>query len=359
MGWFFRKSVGLGPLRVNFSKSGIGYSVGVRGARFGVGPRGNYVRLGRGGVYYQKYLSPSGSRTRPESIVSSLDVSSTDTPVVTASASQLNDSTSAGLLAEIQEKHGRFSFAPLFGVVFAVFLILLLSTKPPIWVPLSVVPVLVFLYGAIARGDYERKLVVLNYDLDGDARAKYVALLNAIQTVASSARMWRVTSQDKFVDSKYHGGAGTVLDRKPVSFRLTAPPFVKTEVAVWSLPLGGQNLYFFPDRILVYEGSQVGAVPYEELSVSVDQVRFVEDGGVPSDSRVVDRTWQYVNRSGGPDRRFSSNREIPVVLYGEISLRSDDGMNILLQSSDPEKAAPFKAGLDAYIESRRLTAVEQ
>lgn len=33
MGFRFRKSVSLGPVRVNFSKSGIGYSVGVKGAR--------------------------------------------------------------------------------------------------------------------------------------------------------------------------------------------------------------------------------------------------------------------------------------------------------------------------------------
>lgn len=34
MGFRFRKSVNLGGFRVNFSKSGIGYSVGTKGARF-------------------------------------------------------------------------------------------------------------------------------------------------------------------------------------------------------------------------------------------------------------------------------------------------------------------------------------
>ena len=33
MGFRFRKSIGAGPFRVNFSKSGIGYSFGVKGAR--------------------------------------------------------------------------------------------------------------------------------------------------------------------------------------------------------------------------------------------------------------------------------------------------------------------------------------
>lgn len=43
MGFYFRKSVRLGPLRFNLSKSGIGTSVGVKGFRLGAGPRGNYV----------------------------------------------------------------------------------------------------------------------------------------------------------------------------------------------------------------------------------------------------------------------------------------------------------------------------
>ena len=40
MGWSYRKSVNLGPFRINLSKSGIGYSVGGRGFRTGVNSRG-------------------------------------------------------------------------------------------------------------------------------------------------------------------------------------------------------------------------------------------------------------------------------------------------------------------------------
>jgi hypothetical protein len=40
MGWSYRKSVKLGPFRVNLSGKGIGYSVGGRGFRTGVNSRG-------------------------------------------------------------------------------------------------------------------------------------------------------------------------------------------------------------------------------------------------------------------------------------------------------------------------------
>lgn len=56
MGWWLRKSVKMGPVRINFSKRGIGMSAGVKGLRVGTGPRGPYIAGGRGGVYFRQRL---------------------------------------------------------------------------------------------------------------------------------------------------------------------------------------------------------------------------------------------------------------------------------------------------------------
>ena len=51
MGFIYRKSIGLGPFRVNVSKSGIGYSVGGPGFRSGVSSRGKrYTTFGLPGT---------------------------------------------------------------------------------------------------------------------------------------------------------------------------------------------------------------------------------------------------------------------------------------------------------------------
>jgi hypothetical protein len=42
MGYYFRKSLNFGGFRVKLSKSGIGYSYGVKGFRISTGPRGTY-----------------------------------------------------------------------------------------------------------------------------------------------------------------------------------------------------------------------------------------------------------------------------------------------------------------------------
>lgn len=57
MTFFIRKGINFGPVRVNFSKSGIGLSLGGKGLRVGAGPKGAYIQGGRHGLYYRRSLS--------------------------------------------------------------------------------------------------------------------------------------------------------------------------------------------------------------------------------------------------------------------------------------------------------------
>jgi hypothetical protein len=83
MGMYLRKTKKIGILNINMSKSGIGWSVGPRGMRIGHGPRGTYVRGGRGPIRYQKTLKSSGSTSRTRT-TSSRATSVASTPAVKA-----------------------------------------------------------------------------------------------------------------------------------------------------------------------------------------------------------------------------------------------------------------------------------
>lgn len=62
MGFYLRKGFNFGPIRVNLSKSGLGVSAGVKGARIGINSQGRaYVHGGRHGLYYRKNLGSVGS----------------------------------------------------------------------------------------------------------------------------------------------------------------------------------------------------------------------------------------------------------------------------------------------------------
>jgi len=74
MGFVFRRSIRLGPLRLNFSRRGVGASIGVRGFRTGVSSTGRrYTRVslpGTGLGYEHTHArateeAPSPAEARP------------------------------------------------------------------------------------------------------------------------------------------------------------------------------------------------------------------------------------------------------------------------------------------------------
>jgi hypothetical protein len=58
MAWNFRRSVNFGPFRMDLSRSGVGYSVGVRGFRVGKDSKGRRYRslsIPNTGIYRRDY----------------------------------------------------------------------------------------------------------------------------------------------------------------------------------------------------------------------------------------------------------------------------------------------------------------
>lgn len=67
MPFYVRKSFKAGPIRLNLSKSGLGISAGVTGARIGINSRGRaYTHAGRYGLYHRQELSTSRGKARSE-----------------------------------------------------------------------------------------------------------------------------------------------------------------------------------------------------------------------------------------------------------------------------------------------------
>ena len=112
-------------------------------------------------------------------------------------------------------------------------------------------------------------------------------------------------------------------------------PF-KTNSAVAAFITTKEKLYFLPDALFIVQGNNIGAVKYDDLTFETSGTRFVEDLTVPKDAKIVGSTWKYVNKSGGPDRRFSDNVEYPICVYGCIDIKSQNGLNTKLMFSSLE-----------------------
>ena len=184
--------------------------------------------------------------------------------------------------------------------------------------------------------DKLRKTVVLFYNLEPHIEEAFQNLHNTFDSLSACSRIWHIQSKGDIkttYDWKINAGAKALVRRKSINPYADSPPYFKCNITIPILPAGRQRLFFLPDRILVWDTNGVGAVDFDQLVVNFGEQRFIEDESVPSDSRVVDKTWRFVNKKGGPDRRFNNNREIPIVLYEAIFLTSKSGVKELFQAS--------------------------
>lgn len=116
MGSFFRRSAKLGPFRLNFSKSGIGVSAGIRGARVSIGPKGTYLNLGTNGVYYRQKLGGRYSKAGPAKGLRPLHTNSVPYPTA---------SLPTNLTYPVFPKHGLPRIVTTLGVLSIPILIIL------------------------------------------------------------------------------------------------------------------------------------------------------------------------------------------------------------------------------------------
>lgn len=344
MSFYVRKSVKAGPFRFNLSKSGVGVSAGVPGFRVGTGPRGNYIRLGGSRVSYRSTGARRPSQEAASSPPPPAPVSEVLLEDVTgASAETLLPSGSGEIVDQLNTAAKRWRIFP-----WALGALLILLLAQPILGAVCLipgVPGLIWLW----YHDRARRTVVAFYDVNDSAADWFQGLVDAATQVGESNGLWRVDASGRVRTTyqyKVNAGVSTIVARSTAKVGLKPPRILATNIAVPSLSSTKATLLFLPDRVLVMSGKRFSDVNYAELGIDARPLRFTESGRVPRDSRQIETTWQYVNVRGGPDRRFKNNRQLPVMLYGELYLSSPHGLQWQLQGSRPEAVATFGAVLN-------------
>jgi len=348
MGFYLRKSVRVGALRFNLSKSGIGVSAGIPGFRVGTGPRGNYVHVGRGGLYYRASLGgKQGTPAHP--------VSSTQGPemieICTADVSQFQDANSTDLIDELNKKAGYETLrniAVLVSVIAGIVLLFSVSSQNPLMLVWAIAvgvlgPVIAqFIYRTISA-------TVLLYDLDENVENAYQELHTAFDELKSCNKAWTVTSQAHLSDPterRRNSNVSSIVSRSItiLSTNSTAP--IQTNIEVPAIINGYRSMWFYPDRILIKSKGQYGAISYSDVYVAAYWQNFVEEmTAVPSDATITSKTWRFPRKDGGPDLRFSNNREMAVCRYSEMRFEVQDNTLLLVQFSRDEVGDAFKAAV--------------
>jgi hypothetical protein len=335
MGFFFRKSIGFGLFRLNLSKSGLGVSTGIKGARIWTGPRGTYVQVGREGFYYRQKLGDFGK-----------------TSGTSASPAQPSPGNWHGNSVELP--HGKVIEAikpqPESSAILLIHIVYLLSVIACItWIVLSVlndphqsaesinrsswllftIPPVVWGLGASIHYLTKRKLgqplpYPLYYRLDDQRSSRFSAIGKALETLKQSQQVWSVNQGQT---SAWVG--------------IQAPPLIVTNVETWAVSILNWKMFFMPDSIYIFSNGAYSTVPYEDLRMTYGEQRVYASNGHPSDATVVDRTWLHARKDGCPDRRYKYNPSIPIVLYGLITIEVKAGWSVILQTSNRDSARRF------------------
>jgi len=203
-------------------------------------------------------------------------------------------------------------------------------------------------WGIGAWLDSYRRTCVLFYELEPEVEQAYEEAVRHFDGLACCAGRWHVEAGGAVQDLttwKRNAGATHIVRKKPTTLEFKLPKAVTSNVTPPALHVGKQVIYFLPDVALVDDGQSVGAVAYSQLSVTWQDSNFIESGTVPADAQVIGQTWKHPNKSGGPDRRFRDNRQIPVCRYEAMHLRSPNGLNELVEFSRSGVAEPFAAAL--------------
>ena len=349
MAFYLRKSVRIGPVRFNLSKSGIGTSVGVKGFRVGVRPNGkSYLHAGRYGLYYREELGGGNrsSKNEPRPPMEK-EISHSSHPDAvqynSATSQELTSKSRKELISVLNDSYKGLRLDFVCAGFFLLLSIILLSVN-------SFAGFVSFFLGVIvtvviAVWESKRRTITINYEFEDGKGDAFKKLISAFNNLASNKNVWALIDSREIQgahESKMNAGADNLITRSDVQVGEGKPPWVNTNIDVPVMKARQQTLYMLPDGILVYDSKGVGFVEYDDVSVSDNTTKFIEENP-PGDAKIVDHTWKHPNKKGGPDRRFKDNYEIPICLYGELKIQSKSGMFFYLMTSKNESPKNFKS----------------
>lgn len=346
MGFRFRKSLNLGGgFRINFSKSGIGYSFGGKGFRYTKTAHGTTrttLSIPGTGVSWvqennnrnknipiQKFSQPDDfSSYYLYSIQNADDIISADRELFVAT------------IKRFIRLNRLFSWVSM--LLFCIYCISIfqysqniITSEAPIIISLwllifSIIGKIIYRFDARVKAIYQ-------LDAEGSYRTSHIDA--AINCLKSCSAIWQIN--DFFsVSSRRNAGASRTVGMTKLSIKRKKPYFLRTNVNCYYIKLKSEKLYLLPDTILIVKKRKLGSIAMSDLNITVSETRFVENIA-PKDAEIVDHTWQYVNNNGTPDKRFKNNWQRPVCRYGVLDFQAPGGFHTRLYLSKIQAAIQF------------------
>lgn len=201
------------------------------------------------------------------------------------------------------------------------------------------------------QGELEKMRIILKIDAEDEFNNQYDIIRQAFNILTESHKKWDVTSSKQTNRIVERTSATSIITRAEIRIEFRQLGLLHCDESPMVLQnMNGGDLYLFPG-FLIYHNSdkKFALIDYTDLKVDFHPVKFIEDKEVPEDSEIIGQTWSKVNKDGSPDRRFSNNRRLPIVQYGDVHFTSSTGLNEVFCFSNHNAARIFGAAFNNYI----------
>lgn len=181
----------------------------------------------------------------------------------------------------------------------------------------------------------------------------YKNIRDAFLLLQQSHKKWDLTSSQQTNRVAERTAASSTITRSEIELSEKPLPIIQTQSPSFCIHnINGGDIYIFPAFMIIYESkSEFALVDYTDVKINYRIQNFIETEAVPRDTQIAGYTWHKVNKDGTRDRRFADNYQIPIVEYGEISIRTNSGINELYSFSNNDYAALFYKAMYDYIDS--------
>jgi len=198
--------------------------------------------------------------------------------------------------------------------------------------------------------EIEKCRVALEVEMEGGIETTYGTVVETFRALAGCERCWDTMSSVAVDQFRERSTATSSVTRSPIVLDLAAADVIApSKPAIHFQNANGADLYVLPGLLLMF-GSHVdfALIRLAEARLEYSAGRFIESEGVPADTTQVGETWAKVNKDGSPDRRFSNNYKIPIVLYGYLTFKSAAGLNEGYMFSNSGRAEAFAKAFAAH-----------
>lgn len=203
--------------------------------------------------------------------------------------------------------------------------------------------------------DSEQKLqeckVAIEIELAENAEAGFGTLYNAYSQVQKSDRIWDITTSQKVDRVALRTTADQSVDRKPVKFDKISLDIVSCDYEALHLQnANGEDLYIYPLFIVMRDNTDIALIDLRDVELHYSQSGFIEEEAVPEDAKLIGHTWAKTNKDGSRDKRYKDNYQIPILRYGQVHFKTEQGLNEVYMVSNADALQEFASIFDDYKE---------